>query len=401
MKNRCLTFGGYFSLLTYGLAATIAGPALDQIRTTFEASSGQVGFLFTALSIGFICTVATSGLYIDRFSLKPASVAGQLILPVGLIAFGLSDSILFGSIAFFIIGVGGGLIEIATNTLISTLHSENRASSLNMLHLFFGFGALTGSFLSGVMVQAGLGWRTVFLATGFASLIVVLPLVLPAYPLNRSSGALSFINSLGLLKNSYMLLICLAVVLYVGIEMAINSWSVIYMETYIKLDKLTASSILSYFWILMTFGRILCAWLSRKIQAHNLLTGLVLLSCLTYPLFILSTNGVLSGISLALTGLSFSGIFPVLVALNSNRFPDMTGTGTGLMMSFMGLGLMLFPWMTGVLADLLSLQWSMRLLTIAVVVLFAVTVLLRLQTRSLLRNHDDQKTESSHDRHRR
>jgi MFS transporter, FHS family, glucose/mannose:H+ symporter len=389
MKNRLLTYGGYLSLLTYGLANTTAGPALDHIQRSFAVTSGQVGFIFTTLSMGFIVAVLLSGYFIDRFSLKLVSVTGQFLLPLGLLLFGCSNSFTSGCVSFFIIGLGGGLIEISTNTLIATLYSDNRASSLSLLHLFFGFGALSGPFIAGFMIQSGFDWRTVFFSISLFSFLVMILMIFPSYPKSESSSSLTFSTTLELVKKKYMILICLAVVIYVGIEMAINSWSVVYMEQYLSLEKLTASSILSYFWIMMTLGRMLCAYLSRHFQPHNLLIFLVLLACVAYPIFIFTSNKIICGAALALVGLSFSGIFPILVALNSNRFPDKIGSSTGILMSFMGVGLMTFPWLTGVVADIMSLQWSLRILTGAIIVLLITVLLIKNQTESRTNHHEN------------
>ncbi|MBI9086367.1 MAG: MFS transporter [Desulfobacterales bacterium] len=376
-KDFFVTLACSLSLLSYGLTISVAGPAMEGIQRTFSVAAGAAGFLFTVLSVGLILTVLLSGYLIGRWSLKGGGVLGQGLLTAGLALCAAADTYPAGMAAFFLMGMGGGCIEIATNTTVAALHRENRATALNLLHFCFGVGALSGPLISGWLIETGAGWQAAFSVIAAFSGLVTATLAVSRFPRDADPGRMTRAVAATLMGSGYMRLICLAVVLYVGIEMAITSWAVLFMERTLGATPFSAGAKLSYFWTAMTFGRLLCAGLSRRLSSRDILVGLTLPACGAMVLFVLAPSAMIAGLALAMTGLCFSGLFPVLVALCGNRFPQIIGTGTLILMAFMGVGLMVFPWLTGVLAESLSLKSAMAVLVLALAALAAAALRIR------------------------
>lgn len=356
---RSITLNCYLSLMSFGICLTTIGPALKEIQGEMALTSGQLGLFTTALSVGLIISVLTTGVFIDRFRVKSVVLTGQFFITLGLFTFAVMDSFPVGLSAFFMMGLGGGLIEIVVNTLISEIYAQKRTSALNLLHGFFGVGALIGPILMGYLIESGFGWRLSYeIITLFSAAALILQL-LTSYPKKVSSDPIDFGYFFKILKNPYTLLLGTITILYVGSEMGINYWSVFYMESNIGITKITASSFLSLFWIAMTVGRFICFVIAKKIGGKKLLISLSFISIFAFAVFMSADSKAATGGAIFLLGLAFSGVFPTIMALGIDRFPKALGTITGLLMTFMGGGTLLFPWFIGVISDVLTLKAGM------------------------------------------
>ena len=356
---KIVTTNSYLSLMTYGISLTVIGPALKEVQGEIVLTGSQLGLFTTFLSVGLIISVLAGGFFVDRYRIKSVGLWGQLLLALGQFTFSIFGSFPVGLFAFFMIGFGGGLIEIVVNTIISGIYAERRTAALNLLHGFFGVGALIGPILMGYLVENGFGWRFGYQVIALASVVVLTLQLLTKYPEKVSSDKIDFSYFFKIMRNPYTLILGAMILLYVGSEMGINYWSVLYMETNLGIPKITASSFLTYFWLAMTFGRFITFMVAQKIGGKRLLLCLTLLSVFVFSVFIFSRSGIAAGWALLALGLAFSGIFPTVVALGTDRFPEALGTITGFLMSFMGGGTLLFPLLIGAISDVSSLRTGM------------------------------------------
>jgi fucose permease len=145
------------------------------------------------------------------------------------------------------------------------------------------------------------------------------------------------------------------IILYVGSEMGITYWAVMYLVGSLSLGTVVASSFVTSFWVAITVGRLGVSWAARKIGDERLLFILAAGSVVSYGIFLAAGVGWAAGIALAAVGLSFSGIFPTLIGLGVNRFPRAPGTINSFLLAFMGSGVLIFPYLVGQIAERYSL----------------------------------------------
>jgi fucose permease len=365
--------------MSYGICLTIIGPALKNVQGEIMLTGSQLGLFTASLSVGLIISVLAGGFFVDRYRVKSVGLVGQLLLTLGFLTFSMFKSFPVGLFAFFIMGFGGGLIEIVVNTIISDIYAERRTAALNLLHGFFGVGALIGPILMGYLIESGFGWRFGYQSIALFSSVVLILQLLTKYPDKVSSDRIEFSYFFKILRNPYTLLLGAIILLYVGSEMGINYWSVLYMETNLAVPKIAASSFLTYFWMAMTFGRFITFLIARKIGSKKLLFFLTLSSVFAFGVFMFAESETAAGVSLLILGLAFSGIFPTVVALGTDRFSETLGTITGFLMMFMGGGTLLFPWLIGAISDVYSLTAGMFSILLFIVMLTILTALLGLK----------------------
>jgi MFS family permease len=127
----------------------------------------------------------------------------------------------------------------------------------------------------------------------------------------------------------------------------------------------------------MTAGRYVCAAVSKKIGEWALLVILTIGALAGYGLFLTIDAGWAAGVAMTGAGMFFSGIFPILMALGGNRFSHALGSINGFLMSFMAGGMLIFPWLVGVIAQRTSLDTGMMFILALMLLLAAGSFLLK------------------------
>jgi len=368
----------FLSIMCYGICLTVIGPALGEVGASFGLTTDRLGLLTTALSVGLLISVLLCGYIVDRTPVKLVIILGQLLLTAGLLLFSLTGLFPVALVAFFMMGIAGGVIEVVANTVIANEYAHNRGLGMNILHSFFGIGALIGPFFSGLFLDLGLSWRFTYMNASLLSGLTLILLVFAVFPRQVDSDRIELSTAIDIVKSPYALLLGMLVLFYVGSEMGINYWSVLYMERRMDISTLIASSYLSYFWIAMTAGRFVCAAAAKKIGEWALLVILTVGALAGYALFLMVDVGWAAGVAMTGAGMFFSGIFPIVIALGGNRFSHALGTINGFLMSFMAGGILIFPWLVGVIAQRTSLDIGMMFILVLMLLLAAGSFMLRL-----------------------
>jgi fucose permease len=143
---------------------------------------------------------------------------------ITLALFALPKSSGFGSIRLyiFLLGLGGGIIVTAANALVSDISQDRRATTLNLLNLFFGLGGLATPFISANLLRR----NSIKLCYTVAALTAVTLVVHILTPMPPPSGARSFdFSDVGpVLGKPVLFLLALFLFLYVACEVGVWNW---------------------------------------------------------------------------------------------------------------------------------------------------------------------------------
>jgi fucose permease len=273
-----------------------------------------------------------------------------------------------------LIGFGVGIIETGFNIYVSAL--PRHAVLLNYLHAFYGVGALIGPLLASTILALLWGWNSVYLLfTGLS-----LPLVLGLSILLRSAHSTSPVQesepggSENVLSATFKLpvvwLAGLFLLIYVGIEVSLGNWGYSFLLAARSQGTVVAGWIVSGYWLGLTLGRFLLQRLAERLGVgtrelmYACLAGIVIGLLLIW----LVPLGVTAALGFCFIGFSLAPIYPLTVAITPKLVPARLGpSAIGLLVSVSIIGLAVFPWIAGVLAQVLGI-WTLLPYTLALAI---------------------------------
>jgi fucose permease len=147
-------------------------------------------------------------------------------------------------------------------------------------------------------------------------------------------------------------------------ESGISAW----IPTYLRLDKgfsfMSAGSLISYFWLSLTLGRILFGFLSGKIRIRILLLFMTFFSTATIAISVYINNGLLIKILVILSGLFLSSVHPFILTLGTLFYPRYKNFLVPLLIMIGGAGGIISPWLIGLIFEKYSIFIGINLIPV-------------------------------------
>ncbi len=336
------------------------GVLLPAVGRTFHLGIEVKGRLFPASFLGAVAGVLLTGWLSDRFGRKPVLLIAIGLYTLGLLCCGSAASFGLALMAAPLIGAGSAAMQSVMNAALSDLFPERRAVVLNAMQIAFGAGAVLSPALAQHFLQGGTDWRLLYF--GLAACVVVMGAVLICLPMPRPSalaaaptpGAL-----LATLRSPIVGALCFAQLLYAGAEVGFFSWMPTYFER-LPGGLRWSGLIVSLFWGGMTAGRLWTGWLLGRIPLLPLRRRLATAGAVCATLTLLGHTPPVVMVWVLLTGLCFGGIYSLILAEGGERFPEAAGTVFGAISASGNIGVALFPWAVGALANV-GVDWRLAL----------------------------------------
>lgn len=336
----CLCF------ISLGLSAAAIGPLLPSLADLVDVSMGQISFLFTASSLGYLIGSAGGGRIYDRYQGHQIMSLALIIMVVMAVITPIMPTLILLLLVMFFFGLGQGALDVGGNVNLLWTFQSRVGPYMNALHFAFGIGA----FLSPIIIQqvrvltsGAITWPFWFLAILFLpGLICLRSIKSPVNPeaeISKSESNNMDLRLVGLMMALFFL--------YVGIEAGFGGWIFTYtVETQVATEA-GAAYMNALFWGALTAGRLLTIPIAKRLRPSRILLGNFLLALFFLGLILVwpvSRIGLWAG-SIGY-GLALSSVFPTLMALGESRMV-ITGGVTGLFFLGSSLGGILLPMLLG------------------------------------------------------
>lgn len=341
----------YAAFITIGLVSAVLGPTLPALANNTGTIVGEIGFLFTARSLGYMIGALFGARLFDR-------LPGHRLMAVMVVAISLTLAVtpivrqiwLLTAVLFFT-GLAENMVDVGGNTLLVWVHRDKVGPFMNGLHFFFGVGALLSPIVvAQVLLHSdGISWAYWLLA------LAVLP-VSPLLAIQPSPTAAAATNQptskpTNQTNTPLLLLIMAFLFMYVGMEIGFGGWVFTYATTLALVEETAAAYLTSAFWGALTAGRLLSIPLAARLRPSTILR-LDLVGALLSTGLILIWRDSAAALWLGAIGLGFcfASIFPTTLALAERRM-TITGQITGWIFVGASLGGAALPWLMGILLD--------------------------------------------------
>jgi MFS transporter, FHS family, glucose/mannose:H+ symporter len=385
---------GSAAMAQHGVVLLLLGPVLPDLMRDFAMREGLAGVMLSIGSLGFTLGPLVVGRLVDRSGVRLAFLLGFVIELVALVLFGFVSAFVLAVVGNFILRFGASFVETAVNVLPVTLQKatgggdqdEGRnASLMNLMHTFFGVGALLIPVIAGAIVQATGTWRGAFyFGAAVTALMLAAAWVSVPRPDGPRPGALSAegpapaaapAGAPGLadtLRHPLVLAGAFALFVYVGAEAGTSAWVVLYLRQKFALSPVASGTGLTLFWVGITAGRSVNSLLASRVSVRTLVLGAAVLGAAFAASLAVAPTPALALVLLALFGFAISGTFPnVMVSVNS-LFPDRVGRTTAVLTLAAAAGAMSLHPVIGGLAQVFGISAVVAVPPVLLVLLAAV-----------------------------
>jgi len=340
---------GFF---VFGVVLVLVGANQADLARTLELDLAKSGLLGATLALGIGIGVAGSGPLVDRLRRRRLFVGAALLAAAALLLVDASMSYERALLQMVLLGIGIGCHETLINASVSELYGADAARPLLLVHAAVTVGAVLAPLGMGWLAESSAAgdssWILSFRATGLAELALAGWALRVDFPAPPAAGAAAHAPLRAVMSPALLPFLVVGFA-YVGVETVLTLFALPYAEGALSLSAESGRLAISALWLGLLAGRLTLLGLpvrldARLLVAAGLAGGVVLAGGIGLRIQELAL--VYAG-----TGFSMGFVFPLMIALAAERFPEARGTATGLVAGAAAMGGFAVPWLHGALGD--------------------------------------------------
>ena len=383
-QYRLLFSAACLGLMLFGITVTMIGSIMPEIIPLYGISRSEAGVLFMFLNVGILIGSFIFGPVADRYGYKALLVFCSIMILSGIE--GVAFAPTFSALSLFILlfGVGGGIMNGATNALVSDISGDDRSAGLTFLGAFFGLGAFGVPLILGSLLHL-FSYTAIISSLGLIVAAAIGFFLLLDFPEAKFKDKFPVKEALLLLKEPTLILLAVILFLQSGMETVMGGWSASYLNEILSVESSRSVLLLSFFWLGMMVSRLLISKLLKQVSVAFVLKASVGVSLFGILFLLLSSSVAISTASLFIIGMGFGSCFPLVLGFIGGLYPKMSGTAFSIAFSIIALmGGMSMPYITGIFSDLFGIQQAFLIIPVSLALFF---VLISVVLRSLSSQH--------------
>ena len=329
----------YIAFISLGLPDGMLGAAWPTMRLGFGMPVGHAGFVSFVISAGTIISSLFSVKIIRKLGTGKVTAFSVLLTAIGLTGFALTPNFWWLFLFAVPLGIGAGAVDSGLNGYIA---EHYKAIHMNMLHCFWGIGALTGPLIMSGFIKNTSSWRPSYGLVAIIQfvLVTVLFFSLPIWKklenqhkLLAASQQEKLCNeekikkkksTLESLKIRGVKTVLFCFMLYTSMELMLGLWGATYLTAIKNFEPSRAAAWVSLYYGGITLGRFLAAFLSIKLNNKQLirLGSLITILAVIFMLIghFLAKGDIFTLVGFVLFGLGCAPIFPAMLHETPSRF---------------------------------------------------------------------------------
>lgn len=350
---------GCLTLLLIGWSGLLVPSLIRSIERDFGQTDAGIGTYYLTWAIAYAVGSLGGGVVTERLGRRRILLGAALAhgLGLGILAFMPPWGIALLSAVPG--GLGAGALDGGANGLILDLFQAARGRALNTLHLFFSIGALSSPLVVGLAVGAGVAWQAIVIGTALAVIPLAVLYGVAPMPHGRHAAAPREIGAVRATPIAFtwpLLTLELAIACYVAAEVGVSDWLVRFLDS-VPLG--TATGALSLYWAGLALGRLVSARIADRFDHLQFTTiAITLAGIATFAAVLVPSVGA-SIVLFGLVGFASGPVFPMIVAIAGDRFPERSAAVGGLMTGASVFGSSLYPPIMGFMSVNIGLTAAM------------------------------------------
>lgn len=350
--NKTLVFiAACIGMAFFGIAFIIMGAVLPSLTADYALDSIGASSLVAFLPVGVLLGSLIFGPVVDRFGYKILLIGSTLAVLMGLQGLSFFDNLNLLRFCIFLIGLGGGMLNGATNALVSDISDDKeRGSKLSILGVFYGIGALGMPLLLGTLSKM-YSYQVILQRTGLVLLLCVVYLVIISFPEPKLKQGFPIKKVFGMIKEPLLLIMSFFLFFQSAIEGLFNNWTTTYLKGTTAIAESDVIFSLTFFVLGMTIARLLLSYLLRVAKNTYVLTGGMLITVVGILLLNNASNFPMASVALFLAGFGLATGFPIMISIIGTFYKETTGTAIGIALFIALIGNTIINYAMGHIAE--------------------------------------------------
>ena len=327
MRRAALLLTVNACMFVFGVVLLLMGSLLPHL----DVHGARAGNLGSLPLMGILAVTVVIGPALDKLGAKPVLALGLGLVAAALAAMPSMSSYPLLAGAALVYGVGGGILNTATNAVVSELSAYGRGAALNLLGFSFSLGAVSAPLLMSFASRRFPPSAILYLLAVPPAAVLLLILALP-FP-RPTNTATPLRELLRVLNHPLVWMTGLLLFFESGNENCMFVWAGNLMKGTLGLAVSRADLALVCLSVALGAGRLLAALGLKRLGSRQLLllSAAMILAGAAVVRAGATFGGMLAGF--ALLGLGMAAVFPTALAVAGDRFPDQTGTVFGAIMT--------------------------------------------------------------------
>ncbi|EMT39436.1 Fucose permease [Thermoanaerobacter thermohydrosulfuricus WC1] len=307
----------YLLMMLIGIVENVKGPLIINIKTFYGVDYTMMGLFLSVGSFGFILSTFLGGFLADKIGRKSVLISGLILIIAGILGIFAARKFIVFLIFAFVMNMGMGLLEIGINAVASIVFIVNQALMMNLLHFFYGVGAIISPNMTVKLLHINFSWQQVYLTVGVIAFILMLAVLKIKMHGEEKHIARDKIDYIQILSDKRMWLFASMLGFYVASELGIGNWAVTFFSAQYKMDNTISSLYLGLFFATFTFGRLVGGFIIERI---GYIKSLLIFSLVSSILIASGMAGRNFAFLISVAGFFYSIIFPTTIAIVMKEF---------------------------------------------------------------------------------
>jgi FHS family glucose/mannose:H+ symporter-like MFS transporter len=347
--------GGFF---LSGLLFAFPGAILPAWGHYITSDYLIVGNYFLSMIVGILASSALAHYFLEKQKLSAMMTLACAVACAALLtlaAFPTGSPAWWRLGPMFLLGCGGGILNLAVFRGISASYRHDPAGTVNLAGTLFGMGSVVTALLLG-------GTFSVYTVPSILILFALIPgfgaglYARVTVPMEGQGGGTPARQTLRDFRSPTAVLLALLLFFQFGNEWAVAGWLTLFLIQRLGISPASSLAMLSLYWLALVVGRIAVLAILPRVRHGRLLMGSALAALFGCTILASTNNGFGAVTGILLIGGGFASVYPLVVEKIGMRFPSYH---PGFFNGIFSLGItggLLAPWSLGFFVN----WWGIR-----------------------------------------
>ena len=353
--HRSVFLSAYVGMLLFGISLITLGAVAPGLKEKFSLDAISFGTLFSILPFGILSGSLFFGPFADRYGFKIIFLLAGLSTFIGFEGIAYAHSLTILKASVFLFGFGGGVLNGASNAVVSDISESDKGGNLSFLGVFFALGALGMPFILGIL-EKRFSYDTIVASVGYVALLGVALFSATRFPVAKQAHGISVIEVRNLLNDNFLLLVGFFLLCQSSFEAIINNWTTTYLLNKISISMSNALYALSLYVLGMAITRIILGKILKRVSSKSILLMSIALLAIACVLIHLGTSYSFYTIGLIILGAGLAAGYPVTLGYVGDRYKTLSGTAFSIVISMALVGSMIINYLMGLIVERFGIQ---------------------------------------------